>query len=714
MRLMVQLITIAGVERLSSLKQLNYKAFSLIIAIALLIIVSSGNTNSATGSDLSSQKLQATTQLNLASLSIGSHSINDEDSTVDSIRTNAFEPYWIEKTPLTGPSARQHHAIAYDSLNNKLILFGGYNSSPIGDTWAYDYSTNSWEEMKPSTSPLPMYGHAMVYNPEIQKIVMFGGVQTWTYDYQINEWDQQFPQVSPSTKTYHSLVYDITRSKILLLGGSGDFETWEMDTATFNWTNRSPLTPLPPLIAFAASYDQANDKIILFGGQTTGVVNAGDTYAYDYLSNEWTLLPPLTDPSNRRFYGRPMGYDIQVQKSVFFGGYTDGGNSDEVWAFDYLTGSWEMVPTVNSPTPRWIHTMVYSSSSNSFISFGGTDGAYSNQTYELTLSDTASPLIVSPGDKYVELGSVSISISWQIFDPSDGNYEIRLGNQIVDAGNFVDGQTISLVPFGLVVGNYILKMTATDLKGNSASDTIVLHIVEADPPIIIGPEDLEIESFDSNSNITWILEDLTPASYNVTQNGTVIDQGDWQNGDLIVVNLNSLPLGHYIFNITVSDTFNNVASDTVLVNILDDGIPTISNPSDMDLIHGDHLEIIWFISDNNPTFYVLEVNQQLIANNSWVALPFVQEMLENYIPGYYNFTLILHDASGNIVSDTVIVQIYVKNLNTNTQTTNPPSGGSSGFGSFPSIPPNVAVGAGVVVGGTLFFAIVRRMRGGGY
>ena len=225
---------------------------------------------------------------------------------------------------------------------------------------------------------------------------------------------------------------------------------------------------------------------------------------------------------------------------------------------------------------------------------------------------------------------------------------------------------------------------------------------------------MEIEILDFNKSITWILSDLTPANYNVTQNGTVIDEGDWQNGDKIVVNLDPIPVGHYVFEITVTDAYDNSASDTVLVNIFDSGIPTISSPADIDIIQGDPQEIIWYFSDNNPTFYVLEVNQQVLANSSWVALPFIQERLESYIPGYYNFALTLYDASGNIVSDTVIVRIYANNLNSNTQTSQPPSGGSSGFGSFPSIPPNVAIGAGVVVGGTLLFAIIRRMRGGGY
>ncbi len=694
---------------------LNYKAFSFIIAITLLIIVSSGNTAHIAGSNAIINNIQTPEQSDLAIVSVGNHVMNDDKISYDSIQTNTFEPNWVEKMPLISPDARQHSAMAYDSDNDKMILFGGHNGSILGDTWAYDYKTNNWEEMKPSAPPAPMWRHAMVYDPDIQKIVLFGEIETWTYDYVTNEWEQQFPQVSPSTKSYHSMVYDTTRRKVMLLGGSiGVFETWEMDSTTFNWTNLFPVSPIPLLFAMAASYDQANDKIIVFGGQNS-TTNAGDTYAYDYTSNEWTLLEPLVDPSDRRFYGRPMGYDTQAQKSVLFGGRDVTVTYNETWVFDYATTSWELIPTIGPSPGRWIHMLVFNSNENKFIMFGGNNGTTSDQTYQLSIVDTDPPLIISPGDKFLEIGSVSSSISWHLLDPSNGSYEIKLDNQIIDVGNFADGQIISLVPFGLNVGDYVLSITATDLEGNSASDTINLHVVEVDSPIIVGPEDLEMDISNSNKNITWILEDLTPTTYNVTQNGTLISEGEWQNGDNVTINLDALPPGYYIFQITVLDAFDHVASDTVSVTITGTGIPSISHPTDMDIVQGDtNKEIIWYISDNNPTFYVLEVNQQVIANNSWVALPFVSERLAPYVVGSYNFTLSLHDGNGNIVSDTVIVTVHP--ASTTTGTPKPPSGGSGGggfFGGLPSIPREVAIGAGILGGGTLIYGIFRRSRGGG-
>ncbi|MCE7736149.1 MAG: hypothetical protein GPJ54_14805, partial [Candidatus Heimdallarchaeota archaeon] len=452
------------------MRQLNYKDFSLIFAIALLIIVGSSNGNSVNTSTTFTHGIQNSEQSNMGQVSIESYTMNDRDTPFDSIQTSSFEPNWVERSPAPNPGARQHHAMAYDSINDKLILFGGNNGTStdrFADTWAYDYKTNTWEEMKPSISPVSMYGHAMVYEPELQKVVMFGGYDgssllndIWVYDYLTNVWEKQVPEVSPLPRRYHSMIYDTSRKKIVLIGGTtGAFETWEMDSSNYNWTNLSPITPQPALYAFAASYDQANDKIIIFGGQTSSVVNNGETYAYDYFSNEWTLLAPLDDPSDRRFYGRPMGYDLITQKSIFFGGY-NGSLSNETWAFDYSATTWELSELSYTPSPRWLHTMVFNTQAGKFIMFGGSDGSRSGQTFELT-PDSQPPQIINSGDKTIELGSVSLSISWQLTETRGGTYVIKLDNQIVDLGSFVDGQTISLVPFGMGIGNYNFEMIAT-------------------------------------------------------------------------------------------------------------------------------------------------------------------------------------------------------------------------------------------------------------
>jgi hypothetical protein len=49
-------------------------------------------------------------------------------------------PTWTQQSPTTSPPARTTGAIAYDPAIGKLVLFGGggYDRTPLGDTWTYE------------------------------------------------------------------------------------------------------------------------------------------------------------------------------------------------------------------------------------------------------------------------------------------------------------------------------------------------------------------------------------------------------------------------------------------------------------------------------------------------------------------------------------------------------------------------------------------------
>jgi N-acetylneuraminic acid mutarotase len=58
---------------------------------------------------------------------------------------------WIELSPESSPSARAWHAMAYDSVNDKVVLFGGGEADYIfkNETWIYDPQANTWTNVTP-------------------------------------------------------------------------------------------------------------------------------------------------------------------------------------------------------------------------------------------------------------------------------------------------------------------------------------------------------------------------------------------------------------------------------------------------------------------------------------------------------------------------------------------------------------------------------------
>src|SRR6266496_2944326 len=61
------------------------------------------------------------------------------------------------------PPSRHGHAMVYDAVRQRVVLFGGLSSSgnSSNDTWEYDGTT--WTQRTPGTSPSARQNHAMVY-----------------------------------------------------------------------------------------------------------------------------------------------------------------------------------------------------------------------------------------------------------------------------------------------------------------------------------------------------------------------------------------------------------------------------------------------------------------------------------------------------------------------------------------------------------------------
>ena len=98
---------------------------------------------------------------------------------------------WTEHNPSVSPPSRCWHteALAYDSVRGYTVLFGGdhYNgaNSHFNDTWVWNGS--NWVQQFPATTPSVRDAHALVYDSIRNRIVMFGGccgtpsLETWEY-----------------------------------------------------------------------------------------------------------------------------------------------------------------------------------------------------------------------------------------------------------------------------------------------------------------------------------------------------------------------------------------------------------------------------------------------------------------------------------------------------------------------------------------------------
>ena len=168
---------------------------------------------------------------------------------------------WTPLHPTGSPPLRTYAAAAYDALAGRVVLFGGWNDTAYrlyDDTWTFDPLTQAWANVTPVHSPPPRFYHAMAYDPVADRIVVFGGAgngvpsslnDTWSFDLTRDAWTNVTPKVSPARAVDVSLVYDSAANRTFLfeVGTNGDF-------ATGTWTFAHPAVPpssIGPLVSVA-------------------------------------------------------------------------------------------------------------------------------------------------------------------------------------------------------------------------------------------------------------------------------------------------------------------------------------------------------------------------------------------------------------------------------------------------------------------------------
>lgn len=277
---------------------------------------------------------------------------------------------WINMKPMPPiPSTRSRHAMAYDSESDRVILFGGwvevnYKQSNNNETWAYDFDTNIWTNMTPgqTTHPSARQTHAMAYDSHSDRVILFGGEtgsgvilfgDTWAYDFNSNTWTNLSPIIRPTNRSVHAMAYDSESDCIMLFGGNdGHFmaDTWAYNYVNNTWTRMLPATYPSHRTSAVMAYDSESDRTVLFGGRSVPNFE-NDTWAYDYNNNTWTNMTPRQSlkPSGRTKH--VLAYDSESDHVILYGGFNPDPpwSLNDTWAYDWGSIS---APVITYTNPR--------------------------------------------------------------------------------------------------------------------------------------------------------------------------------------------------------------------------------------------------------------------------------------------------------------------------------------------------------------------------
>lgn len=221
-------------------------------------------------------------------------------------------PAWTQLSPPpTLPAARIGQSAAYDSLNNRLVIYGGSDASnTYFDVWVLSNANGlggapAWQKLSPSGGP-PVGGHASsaVYDATNNIMTVFGGYYktpaaplgfvlynyVWTLSHANGlggtpHWTNIAANGavgSPGKRAGHSAIYDAANNRMTIYGGgsfhSSEFpefsDVWVLANAnglggTPAWTQLHPTGIQPSRREdHSAVYDAVNNRMVVYGGDS--------------------------------------------------------------------------------------------------------------------------------------------------------------------------------------------------------------------------------------------------------------------------------------------------------------------------------------------------------------------------------------------------------------------------------------------------------------
>jgi hypothetical protein len=148
---------------------------------------------------------------------------------------------WTDRTPAPRPAAwppaREATAMVYNSVQDKLQLFGGFDGhgGNLRDLWARDQATGTWTDLTQAFGPTARSSHAAAYSPSRQQMIIFGGApcvgsSLWTW-YGAGGWadlsDYPTGRARPGAMTGHAMAHDALRATTYLFGGAELWSWWD-------------------------------------------------------------------------------------------------------------------------------------------------------------------------------------------------------------------------------------------------------------------------------------------------------------------------------------------------------------------------------------------------------------------------------------------------------------------------------------------------------
>lgn len=164
-------------------------------------------------------------------------------------------PTWSQLSPAAGPSARENASAIYDSTNNVLTIYAGdAGSTGLSDVWTLSHANGTggtpvWTNIVPTgTAPMARTGQSSVYDSVNNRMIMYGGINaltgadfledTWILTFANNiggtpAWSLVKVSGTAPQRRFHSAFYNAADNDLIIFGGESQISASPWDDRTF-------------------------------------------------------------------------------------------------------------------------------------------------------------------------------------------------------------------------------------------------------------------------------------------------------------------------------------------------------------------------------------------------------------------------------------------------------------------------------------------------
>ncbi len=311
---------------------------------------------------------------------------------------------WVELSATTpAPAPRENHSWTVDPGAEVAYLFGGRDGATVfGDLWAYDLALDAWTEIEPdSDGPPARFGHSAAWVPDIGLVVFAGQAapdrffnDVWAYDPATNAWTALPGAGDAPLPRYGSCAALGPHGRLWISHGFTQEGNRYADTRTYDfrtgiWTDVTPAGDVPiARCLHGCFWMPGGDRLVLYGGQTTGVTALGDLWALSP-GGAWAQLEsPPTSPRNL------YAFTPRASDTIVFGGAdADGGFPTDTFAFARDL-AYVRIDVAASPPGRRASQLVDDTTGGRVLLFGGSgEGGALADVWELAIHADATAAV---------------------------------------------------------------------------------------------------------------------------------------------------------------------------------------------------------------------------------------------------------------------------------------------------------------------------------